>query len=264
MKLSKIVLVGSGNITLNIDGALPSDNYIFKGADGLGPTEVDVSMSKGIIQGRRPRPRQMVFRIGVNPNHAANQSVSDLRDKVYGLLTSSLDGQILVSLYQESSPYCFTKGAVSKIEVVYFDEEPVVQVTVDCFDSYFTSVENVLIIGPSRFNFVANNIGTERTGFEFSIMFTAPTSQNFWKMSGGGRYMEFLYPFITGDVLSFGTDEDERYIYLDRSGTRTNLIESLAAGSDWLELKPGANSFTFTPLDFTILEFLYVPKYIGV
>ncbi len=50
MDITKIRIIGLSTVDLPIIGALPSDSYILKAADGLGPPESDVSIASSLEQ----------------------------------------------------------------------------------------------------------------------------------------------------------------------------------------------------------------------
>lgn len=265
MNLTKIMLVGgSENITLNIDNAHPSDEYLFLGADGFGPTEVGVVMTNGVLQSRLPQDREIIIRVGPNPDYSINQTVSELRDKLYSLLTGPLDSKIFVTFYDELDAFCYAEGYVSKVEIVIFDEEPIVQITIPCRTSYLTSFQQVEFSNLNKSLFGVENTGTEITGFEFGVQFTSPTTS--WRVTnvGTGEYMEFVDQFATGDQLLVGTQKRERYIRRVREGVSINRVGSLTAGSDWFTLKTDDNSFQTSAQNFNWLYVKYTPKYLGV
>lgn len=52
--------------------------------------------------------------------------------------------------------------------------------------------------------------------------------------------------FGTGDDIVISSVRGDKYINLVRSGTKTNILNSLQKGSNWLTLQPGDNVFTYT------------------
>ena len=52
--------------------------------------------------------------------------------------------------------------------------------------------------------------------------------------------------FGTGDDIVISSVKGDKYINLVRSGTKTNILNSLEKGSNWISLQPGDNVFTYT------------------
>ena len=152
MYFTKVLLTGITPISLPIVGALPSDVYILKSVEGLGPPEVDVSITKtlnagGVYQGRQPQNREIVLMIGLNPNYKIGQTVSDLRESLYGFLTPGYLDHVVIEIVNGVTTIAKTIGYVKKIEINPFSKDPQVQVTLACLKPYFEA-PTILYITP--------------------------------------------------------------------------------------------------------------------
>ena len=273
MKMTKIKLIGLSAIDLPIVGALPSDNYILKSAEGLGPPEIDVLISDtinagGYYQGRRPHNRELVFMVGINPDYKIGQTAADLRTTFYGLLTPGYSSSVLVEIIDGANTVATITGYVKKLEINPFSKDPEVQITIACLQPYFQD-KNLLYIVPTVATDVRiTNLGTAPAGFHMELIFTANVTN--WKIEnaagvlGPGQKMDFVYNFLIGDKLTIDTRPGFRGVWLTRGGLTTNIIYTLSSSSIWYMLHGGVNIFTASSLAFTWGDVYYLPQYWGI
>lgn len=268
MYFTKIRLKGLNSVDLPIVDALPSDRYILKNASGLGPPEVDVSVvntlnAGAFYQGRRPQPREVVIHVGLNPNYNSNQTVSQLREVLYGLLTPGTVDEVRIEIMEESTVLFYTLGHVKNLEIAPFTATPEVQITIACHQQYLEATSD-LYIDPGPLDFpTIDNIGTAPAGFRMEVVFTSPT--NVWSISDDiGRTMKFDYSFTTGDILTIDTRPGYRGIWRTRSGFTLSIIYSLSVESTWHMLHGGDNLFATNLQNFTWGDVFYRPSYWGI
>lgn len=267
MKLTKLRLNGLTVVDLPIINALPSDPYILKNVDGLGPPVVDVSIAQtlnagGKYQGRRPQSREIVSLIGLNPAHSAGQSASDLRSSLYGMLSPGEDDHITVQVMDDETVVVETQGYVGNLEINPFSKDPEVQLTVPCLQQYLLAPELLFVVPASKSAPVIQNVGNAPSGIHMEIIFTANVTN--WTLSRpSGKKMQINYAFLTGDKLTIDTRPGSRGIWRLRSGVNKNLIGS-APGSDWLMLHAGANTFATSSQSFNWESVFYLPQYWGI
>jgi hypothetical protein len=272
MYYTKIRLAGSTTVDLPIKGALPTDTFILKGVDGIGPPQIDVSIANtlyqgGVYQNRRPQNKQIVIRIGMNPDYSVGETPADIRSLLYSLLTGGYtDAGVLVMLMDDTDELARIQGYISKFEIVPFSKDPEVQLTIDCVSAYF---EAPLAVHPSLGAMSKSapsftNDGTGPTGFEFSITFTGTLS--YWALTGAGglKQMRFNYPFSSGDILSFGTVDGNRYANVVDGGVPASLLTWMTPESEWMQLYTGLNTFTTSSSSFNWGDISYKPRFWGV
>lgn len=269
MKFTKIRLVGLHTIDLPLVGALPSDPYILKASDGLGPPEIDVMLAEtrneeSVYQGSRTHGREPVIRIGLNPDHGVGQTASDLRSSMYGLLTPGPSGDIRLEVVDGETVVAQTHGHAKRLETVPFSETPEVQLTMACLESYLQD-PNVLYLDPGGSQSAPEilNTGTAPTGFHMEVIFTANLSS--WSLIDvNGQKMEFDYDFLSGDKLAIDTRGGHRGIWLTRDDVTTSILYSLAPGSVWHRLHGGNNVFATSSSSFTWADVFFRPQYWGI
>jgi hypothetical protein len=270
MKFTKIRLNGLSTVDLPIVNALPTDIYILKAADGLGPPEVDVSIANtlnagGFYQGRRPQPREIVLRIGLNPNYRASQTVADLRASLYGMLTPGVSDIVQVDIMDGDTQLVYTTGYVKKLEIAPFSPTPEVQLVLACMQQYLLSPTLLYVNPGSEASPVISNVGNAPAGFEMEVIFTAATT-NWALVDANGVGMGFAHAFASGDKLIFNTQPGSRGAWLVANGTstKTNFIHKVTYDSTWYMLHGGDNIFATSSQNFNWGNVSYLPQYWGI
>lgn len=260
MILDRIRLEGLTTIDMPIIFALPTNKYIVKAADGLGPVEVDVYIANtlaqgGQYQGRRPQSREIVLRVGLNPDYGSGQNASDLRNELYGLLSPNVTDNILVQLMSNALTVDMqTEGYVKRIEIVPFSKDPEVQIVIACPEPYFEAPVTSNWVPSVKNNFIVPNLGTAPTGFILEATFTSARAG--WTLrhgdpADGPPYLYTSYTFATGDTILYWTQPGERYLYVRKAnGTEINIIDTMSDASSWLMLHGGDNLFTTSHTNF--------------
>jgi hypothetical protein len=272
MKMTKVRLIGLTQVDLPIIGAKLSDPYICKAIDGLGPGEIDVHISEnavrgGTFQGRRAQAREIVTRIGLNPNYILGEAPADLRQALYGLITpDSDDGRVDIQLMDGLNVVAETYGWVKKFETVLFTKEPEVQITFACSRPYLSAPNPVVMTtGLDSSGFEIENPGSAPTGLQIELTMTSAAddfsvSLNNQEFSvGNGSWAGFQ----SGDQVYIDTDVGNRSVYMERGGVETDLLFVLSG--QWLDLRGGINNILFTSdLDVDIDQVSFLPRYWGI
>jgi hypothetical protein len=269
MKFTKIRVNGLTAVDLPIVNALPSDVYILKNVDGLGPPEVDVSIADtlnagGYYQGRRPQSRQIVMKIGLNPDFSAGQTASDLRASLYGMLTPGAADNLTIQIMDGAVVLVQTQGYVAKMEINPFSKDPEVQVTIDCV-GWYLEAPNLLYVAPASkaVPAILTGPGAAPSGIHLEVIFT--TNLSSWTLTNAaGKKMLVTYAFLTNDKLAIDTRPGARGIWLTRGGVTTNIIYALSTDSTWLMLHGGNNEFTTSSASFNWGDVYYLPQYWGI
>lgn len=285
MDYTHIRLTGLNSIDLAIQDAEYDDAFLLKGADGLGPAEIDVSIAQGLegsgyYQNKVPRNKQIIIRIGLNPFwNAVGGTPSDLRALLYGMLTGGYTGDKIAVLLLDIDPVtldetevCRIYGYVSKMETVPFSKDPQVQLTIECLSPYFASQDSenltVDLNGQPRNSVSINNIGNGPTGFYMSIEFNSGVPvgglDHFEITTQGGlKKMRFEPPsdFIDGHVIEINTNPGTRIATIQGG---VNGLAWLTSDSDWIQLYGGTNVLDFSDSNYDWGSFSFTPKFWGV
>lgn len=262
MDFNKINLNGLYTIELPLEGLDQTANYILKAADGLGPPSVAPRISQGVYHGKSVVERQIVLKIGLEPDWASGQRVGQLRDQLYGLLTPGVSDVITVELLLDSTVVANVKGQVSQMEINPFTREPEMAVTIDCYTPYLSAPAAIDLVPTSRSVPTILNEGTAPAGFTAELTFTA--ARDSWSLIRGSEQIRFDYSFAVDDILQFGTIEGNRYAQRKRGSSTVSILSSIASDFSWMQLHGGLNSFTVSPVVYEWGTVRYTPQYWGV
>lgn len=282
MRFDQVLLSGATTIKL-FDLRNPrSTSYTARTIDGLGPTEVDVTLAQtsqgsGIYIGRREQLREITINAFLNPNYLVGESPEQLREDIYLLRPVKEDLSLDFRLMFNGVEVATTPVYVKRVEVSPFSKETVLQITLASTSGYLHAVGPVSLTNPnmSKTAPIFVNEGTSTTGFNLTVEFTdvvnsfglhttAPSSKLVLnKLPNDGAL------FLGGDTVEIGTEIGSRGIWFTRAGVRKSALAALSEDSTWLTLYPGDNTLQVTQLPVSPSNFIWkklehVPKYLGV
>jgi hypothetical protein len=216
--------------------------------------------------------RDIVFKIQLNPSFSKNETYSDLRDKLYRMISSTRTGKIKIQFMDDVYAVAAINGSISKFETSHFERVQEVQLTVNCDEPMLKAIDpvNVSLTG---LNFTRTIIedtkSTAPHGFSFDINVTAvktgviaitdpdDPSWNFTITLGWG--------VVANDRIIFSTDSKDRQLYVLRGTTKIYIGDYIGLGSVWPVIFPGINTFSFSNnANLTWRSISYYPTYWGV
>ena len=274
MRFTKIRLTGLPNSTtieMPLVDVNPLATYVLKNISGFEPTPQNVAIARnrnmqGVYQGRTVTPRFPVVRIGLNPDYSVGQTVGDLRDILYGLLTPGIGDLITMEIINGSTVVAQCQGYLTKFEAVPFSKEQDVQFTMETLNPYLEAPSDVFPTYPaSKSAPVINNIGTAPSGFRIRFNFTA-NAPNPFIFSRGGKKVQLAFPYLNLDQLTIDSRPGQRAILLYRpsTGLTYNQIYVMSADSEWLLLHGGSNTFAVNTSNYDFGALYYRPQFQGV
>lgn len=235
----------------------------FYGTDLANKKYYDLSLNK----------REVVFRIGLNPNYSLGQTYSSLRDAVYTLVSASRTGQVEIRVKVGGSTKGVVSGFITKIDSPAFTNSPEVYVTIKCDNGMLKALEetNFDISGLNLGNTVVeDNISSAPHGFRFGVIFTGNISDFSvqdqeipnWAFEVGLTGSPLL-EFSSGDELHFSSEISNRYLYLIKDLEIIHLVDRIIPTSIWPVMFPGLNSFILSDsVDWDYIT--YYPTYWGI
>lgn len=280
MKFTKLRLNGASSVELPLEGVGPLSPYVLKAADGLGPPQLDVAMGrplsgKGYFQSRRPQLREIVLRIGLQPEWNIGQTPQELRTELYGLLTPKFGYLLGIEIIDGNTTIAVSGGHVRNFEIAPFSKDPEVQITIACDQSYLMG-PNFLSQAPSRAvsgntsSFTVNNPGTAPTGFTASFQFKAAQS-GVIRLSDeavNGESIGVSQNVAIDDVIIFSTTPGDRGIWFKpaASSTATSILGGIEQDSEWIQLHNGDNVLRLNHPNFVWFAggVTFKPAYWGV
>jgi hypothetical protein len=219
------------------------------------------------------KPREVVMRVALNPHYHINESVSDIRDELYRLISANRTGVLQLQFKSGSAYVAVINGFITKFEVGYFNQLPELQLTVTCPDPMFRSMHSIdykIADLPSASPVtLADNSSTAPHGFSFRLKFTTNTA--FFIISDHATTPDWSFGivpsggFLIDDELQFSSEYGRKQLYLFRDPDTIHLMDKVAAGSVWPLIFPGKNVLYFSPLGNTDwLELKYLSAYWGI
>lgn len=275
MFFDTICLKGLDLIFLKNLNADPFAPYILKEVIGLGPPDIDVAIKQsqyqgGIYQNRRPQGRQVVIRIGLNPDYSIGQTVSDLRTTLYGLLMAEGQGPAQIQLLNDITIVALTNAYISRFEINPFSKDPEVQITFECISPYLESPDRIIVdigdLNTHKAHMPVHNPGNASAGFYIVFNTTADMPNFHLSLGSNPDYHLFINREIV-DVTTVVIDTRpglRTAQAIDTHDAITYLFDSITDGSDWIMLNPGDNIIDTSNQDFSVLDFEFTPLYWGI
>lgn len=282
MKFDQIVLSGASESIVLFDHKQPrSTPYTARTIEGLGPTDVDVTLAQtsqgtGIYIGRREQLREITCNVYLNPNYTIGQTPETLREDVYLLRPGNEDLSLDFRLMLNGVEVAMTPVYVKRVEVSPFSKDTMLQIVLASTSGTFKRRAPVSLSYPAidKVHPIFVNEGSTETGFKLQVEFTGPVTAFGLRQTNPASEMIMNkifvdpYLFTTGDMVEINTNIGQRGVWLTRGGVKTSKIASLSPQSSWLSLYPGPNELTTlpilggTPFNWKLIE--HTPKYKGV
>lgn len=280
---NNIKLRGNDTITLPILTAMGNEPYILRNVDGLGPPDMSVNLSTGLYganfyQGRYLSEREITLTIRLNQTTWFSDSISQLRERLYGLISAPSGDLFTVAICDDDADVMTARGVFKSIEINPFSKEPQAQVIIVCPSPWFEGPEVVVDSDWSN-TLVVNNVGQVNTGFTARLKLGATNLAHFvLAHEESNKMMKFLSTeqLAVDSYIDVITERGGRRVINRDNPVYSNwLLASLSPLSDWLELYQGVNTFKTSgqgsaPGTGNVLGALlinqikYTPKYWGI
>ena len=276
MRLETVEIQNNQGAVLSLSMRDISSGYSIRTIEGLGPVAAEIVTSKFAsidgehYQASRRGTRNIVMTLGLE-NVPGVGSPMELRSDLYSFLIPK--SEVTLRFMHESPIDTFTvqtTGRVETLEAPIFGKEPIVVVSIICFDPDFkaltpavysgntvnTATDKVMVYPgsvPGGFVFTLN---VDRSIGGFTIQNTTPS----------GTYMfEFIYALLAGDVVEIDTRPNSKRAYLTRGGVPRSILQAASPTAPWFGLQPGSNSFRVTvaglPIPYSVA---CTPRYGGL
>lgn len=198
------------------------------------------------------KKREPVVLIGLNPRYGEpdNNSYSELRDRLYRLISASRTGIVQLRFINGGTPVAAVSGRFMKAETSHFTDKPQFQITLKCTDPMLKSLARVNAdLDAEGFTnsspIVTDNQSTAPHGFRFVAQFTTPESE-FVMTDGSDEWAFTVAPtggFLSGDALVFSSEHKDKELHILRGMSKILIADRIQAGSIWPILHPGENQF---------------------
>lgn len=261
-------------LTLNVDRPDVRNPYKLKGISGLDIEEIipqfygQGTESETKFYELTLQPREIVIRIGLNPNYSTDQSPGELRDRLLKAIASNRGGKLQVRLNYNDTPIAAIFGFVKRFEAPVSVVEPEVQMTLYCEDPLFKSLytSQQIVTDLSKTDpLIIDPVSTAPHGFKFRLTFTGSVNPFIIRNSVTPDWQFRIdYAFLNGDQLYFSSENGDKYLYRIRSGITLYLMDKIQAGAVWPILFPGENQFNINTSGFNWNEVYWYETHWGV
>lgn len=256
----------------DVSGGINVENIT--GLDPVKATLVSSSFANqdgAVYQSSRRDTRNIVLTLGLDPDPTLN-TVLSLRRYVYSFFRPK--DQITLKFYVDDTDDSIEDGyliagVVESCLSEMFAQEPVINISVMCFDPDFQDPIPVNVTELQSTDIVSTEVdygGTTPTGLvftvnvnqtlsEFSIYFVDP-SNNTWSMDVSAS-------FVTGDTVTISTVPGNKYATLLRAGVTSSILYAVSLQSTWYQFAPGTNRIRLHAASSTAMpgSFSYVKRY---
>lgn len=228
-----------------------SDGIAIESIEGLDPVKATIVSSSfatldgAQYQSSRREARNIKFQLGLEPDYV-KQTVRDIRSRLYGFFMPKTSVDLTFRMADGLS--VDISGTVESFESVLFSNEPVVNISIMCFDPDFYEPEKVLINGstvPNTTDTFIDYVGTVEAGINFTLIPNRDVSEFTIYNSppdGSFRSLDFSAPLLAGDLLSINTLPGQKEVALTRNNTNSSMLYAMSPQSSWIDLQPGSNS----------------------
>lgn len=265
-----------------------SQSYILETVVGLDPDQIasvfygsfteTATNAKELYFNMLLPPREIGMKIKLNPQIQSNETYSSLRDHLYKIISRSRTGLIELRFLYNSTLVASIQGRVSRLESNLFDTDPKVQLTLRCDNPFLKGPEiedTPNPTWPADFTWeIDDDLSTAPHGFKMEMTVGYELTDFYIQTETGydNLILQVNKNLLAGDKIYFSSEEDNKYLYFERSGSITHLVDKIEEGSIWPILFPGVNAFSIngTPVPelfgylISIDELTYKPHYWGV
>lgn len=282
MKMDMLRLTGAKTVDFPLAGTDGSGPFVCKSAEGLGPPDVTVKMTRtvserALYQGKTPSFRQVVILVGLQPDWNVGQTPEELRTQLYSLLTPKYGKFVRLEILYQGVVQAYAQGHVSRIVPAFFTKDPAAQITLDCDFAYFlkpayiTQEPPQVTVGGLR-GFDVENEGDAPSGFVLDVILRANVGSGLYLTDDDPQGQRIQIEGVTwnsGDRLLIDTRAGTRGIWRGpNGGALVSVLNNMNAFvSDWMQLYGGTNRLILntTAFDWNApYKFTHQPAYWGV
>lgn len=233
----------------------PTNGYFVEEIEGLDPVKaslVSVGYAQGDgaqYRGGRIDPRNIKFRIALEPDYIS-QSMDSLRQQLYSFFMpkSTVNLRFRVTQVQGGPERVRDiSGVVEDCAIDFFSETCVANISVMCYDPYFSDPTPVTKSGTLGDSFVIENPGTVPVGFRFDVT-NEPQGYGYnldQRLVSGPPLTSFnIYgEFRRYDIIKMNSEFGKKSLIADRVDqiSPVPMLGAIQPGSQWLQMGLGRN-----------------------
>lgn len=256
MTVSMIEIVNDKQESVSFYLDDPSQPYFVKDVQGLDPVKADITSSSfaavdgNQFQASRRDSRNIIFKLGYNPDYVSNMTIPQLRRNLYSkFLPKSL---VQLKIHLDDDLVVGNTGIIESFDAPIFTKSPDITISVILFDPDLISDTDTVLNGNTTDNPTTGKInftyeGNTPTGVNLTMVLNrAADSITFLHYNLVTNNLESMYlygTFLSGDELVIATGVGEKGVWLTRSGDTESILYMLDVNSQWIYLTPGLTAF---------------------
>lgn len=270
--------IGVNAINFSLARAKSDDKYFIKNIAGLDAEElIPKFYAFGLVNKPKfydfgMKPRLIVMNFLLNPKFKIDETISDLRDAIYRIISASRTGKVILNMNSSGTTLATTAGFITKFEATYFTDKPELQISIQCDDPLFRGINSIVYddeLDQTNPIVIMDGLSTAPHGFALTVTFVGgSTTFTIQEQAVNPEWAFSVTPgtvFGSGDVLYFSSERSNKYLYVNRSGVITYLMDKISPTSVWPILFPGSNSFHIPEkAALTLTKAEFYPAYWGV
>lgn len=252
-----------------------TEGFYIKDVDGLDPVDATLVYSSMAgqddeqEQSSKRVKRNIILKLGYDPDFAANMDVEKLRDRLYGFFMPK--SQVRLRFFSDTKPTVEIVGRVERMDAPLFVKEPDATISIICAKSNFLGLDTLSFAG----NTTAGTTDTPRTydgTVETGGLFRIQPNRSINEFTIYNRLpddsvqsQEFVYPLVAGDILDINSVALNKSARLTRGGNTQSVLFGISPYSQWLNLYQGVNRLRVVASGAPIpWSFQYVNKFGGL
>jgi len=248
--LTRVEAISYQGALLNLPLDDLDNGFLLEEIGGLDPVKATITSSSfaqldgSQFQSARREDRNITLQIALEPDWAV-EDVRSLRRRLYNYFMPKTS--VGLRFYSTEDSPVWINGRVESFETALFTAEPVVNISIMCFDPDFFDPTTVLTSGNTT-------SGTTETQFTYTgsvetgILFTLRPNRSLTAFSiyhrdpsGTVRQLDFNGSLANADVLKISTIAGNKFARLTRSSVDSSFLYGITPQSNWIELQPGDN-----------------------
>ena len=275
-------IAGSKVLDLPLYTIDQTSKYILKNAENLSAGDQSIILGDAygastFLQHMAANPRDIILRIGLNPNYAIGETPGSLRTELYTYMSPVRSRAVRLNVVGDDE--ISITGYISKMESDVFSQSTDVYVTIKCSMPFFRTTRQILTspVGDTiNQSFTVDAKGTAFTAFIFEIWPNQPIHGDI-TISADTTPEQLKLTNIAGlitqpsyDTIHVRTDVIDPHIIRRINGSPfeddgDNLINYLTYDSNFFVLPPGQSTITIDlPNPYTLNSLILVEYYWGV
>lgn len=243
-----------------------NEAYVIESIEGIDPPEAVINVVKNanadgsVFNSAYVNERQIIITLAING------PAEDNRINLYRYFKNKYPIRLF---YKNGIRDVYIDGFCKNMQVSFFNQKQIAQMTMVFPDPFFKSVNNDMIdfsnvvkdfefpfeiVTPIPFSEIhageekdIYNMGDVETGMEFYLTAIGSISNpTIWNIQTN-EYYKLNISLSKGDEIYINTNSKYKKVSkITSAGVVSNIIGNLVNGSTWLQVEPGSNIFTLT------------------